>query len=147
MDAIHGPCRDRRDDAEIDRQCVAMAMGKACRSERKNAVVRAIKALGSEATLPVGVPGSASFMKLDLQTLQTMRKKELRNLATQTPGVVRTKKMADGKLMDKTMKELKAELLAKHKETLTQTLSGRQPLRKRPASCPMKRLAARLCQH
>jgi hypothetical protein len=70
-------------------------------------------------------PGTASFVPVsDAKILRQMNKKELRELATRTPGVQRNKKNSKGKWVPKTSKEIMTSLLAKVPNIQIQALPG-----------------------
>ena len=141
---FEGPLRACRGDAEADRNDVAAAVVQVPRPSRLDATVEAIKRLRGEKTLSGGAPGTAStsVSELDFKQLDGMNKKQLRSLATRTPGIARNKKNAKGKWVPKTKKELVAELGAKKTSTATQALPGRCAAQKRRASSLPGRRAA-----
>ena len=96
---FEGPLRACRGDAEADRNDVAAAVVQVPRPSRLDATVEAIKRLRGEKTLSGGAPGTAStsVSELDFKQLDGMNKKQLRSLATRTPGIARNKKNAKGK--------------------------------------------------
>jgi hypothetical protein len=70
-------------------------------------------------------PGTASFVPVsDAKILRQMNKKELRELASRTPGVQRNKKNSKGKWVPKTCKEIVTSLLAMGANIQTQALPG-----------------------
>jgi hypothetical protein len=78
-------------------------------------------------------PGTASFVPVsDAKILRQMNKKELRELASRTPGVQRNKKNSKGKWVPKTCKEIVTSLLAMGANIQTQALPGSNLQSKNP---------------
>ena len=123
---LDGPARVVWADAEADRQFVAAAMSQVSQSTRPDVASIAIQTLRIGGTKTQG-PGA----------LAKMNKKQLRNLATRTPGIVINKKNQKGKWIPKPTKELKEELLALGAGTSTHALPGR--IKKKPASLKVRR--------
>ena len=134
--SLDGPARASQAAAEKDRKFIAAAASIHSRSSRMEAASAAIRRLcsGEAPTLPDG-PGSASTIcNIGADELAKMSKLQIRSLVAETPGITMDKKNKKGTWDSKTCKELKEELLAMTAGTATQTLSGRQTAKKRPAS-------------
>ena len=143
--AFHGPSRAGKDEAEADRRAVAASMAQASLSSRVNIASRVLQSLKDRAALSCSddmgtssvsleghgagncsnEPGTASLVPVpDAKILRRMNKKELRELATRTPGVQRNKKNSKGKWVPKTSKEIMTSLLAKVPNIQIQALPG-----------------------
>jgi hypothetical protein len=143
--AFHGPSRVGKDEAEADRRAVAASMAQAFFSSRVNIASRVLQSLKDRAALSCSddmgtssvsleghgagncsnEPGTASLVPVpDAKILRRMNKKELRELATRTPGVQRNKKNSKGKWVPKTRKEIVTSLLAMGANIQTQALPG-----------------------
>jgi len=109
---FEGPLRPSKTDAEADRKAVAAVIERVPRQLRAETTSKALAKLQNAGTiLSFTAPGSASAgVRYTSRKLAHMSKSQLRSLATKTPGVLRTKKNAQGKSINKTCSELVAAL-------------------------------------
>ena len=109
---FEGPIRPSKTDAEADRKAVAAVLERVPRQLRADATSKALPKLqNAGANLSFKAPSSASAgVRYSSQKLAHMSNCQLKSLANKTPGVLRKKKNAQGKWVDKTSTELFAAL-------------------------------------